>query len=44
MELDTDSTAIGAGVFTVIEAPDVVHAQDGEDVVNTYAGLHIWPR
>ena len=44
MELNADAVAVAAGVFAVIDAPDVVHAQDGEDVVDTDAGFHIWPR
>ena len=41
MELDADDAAVGAGVLMVVEAPDVVHAQDGQDVVKAYTCFHI---
>lgn len=41
VELDADAMAVGAGVFTVGEAPDVVDAQNGENVVEADTCLHI---
>ncbi len=41
MELDADAVAVGAGVVAVVDAPDVVHTQDGEDVVDADAGFHV---
>ena len=41
VELDADAASIGAGVVTVVEAPNVVHAQDGQDVVKADASFHI---
>ncbi len=41
MEGDADAAAVGAGVVAVVDAPDVVHAQDGKDVVEAHARFHI---
>ena len=41
MKLDTDAMAVGTGVVTVGQAPDVVDTQDGEDVVKPHPGFHI---
>ena len=41
VELDTDAVAIGAGVVAIVEAPNIVYTQDGEDVVQTHASLHV---
>ena len=41
MELDADAVAVGAGVVAVSQAPDVVDAQDGEDVVEAYSCFHV---
>ena len=41
MELDADAVAVGAGMVAVGQAPDVVDAQDGEDVVEAHSGFHV---
>ena len=41
VELEADAVAVGACRVTIGKAPDVVHAEDGENVVKTYTGLHI---
>ena len=41
VELDADAVAVGAGVVAVGQAPDVIDAQDGEDVVEADSGFHI---
>lgn len=41
MELHADAVVVGAGVVAVGQAPDVVDAQDGEDVVEANPGFHV---
>ena len=41
MELDADAVAVGAGVVAVGQAPDVIHTQDGENVVEAHSGFHV---
>ena len=41
MELDADAALVSTCMVTVVEAPDVIHAQDSEDVVKANASFHI---
>ena len=41
MELDADAVAVGACILAVSQAPDVVHSQDSEDVVQADTCFHI---
>lgn len=42
VELDADAVAVAAGMVAIGKSPDVVNAQDGEDVVKAYPSLEVW--